>query len=108
MMQITAISTPPPTITPPAVPPIATLPAAAPPTATPETSVVGSIWHHLEEMNARHQKADELVQRYAAGDDVDLHHVILATEEARTGMSMFMQVRNKLIDAYQEVMRMQM
>ena len=42
----------------------------------------------------------------AKGDPIDIHEVMLNTEQASLGFSMALQVRNKLIDAYQEVMRM--
>lgn len=61
----------------------------------------------LRQVNAQQVHADELTQAFAAGKDVDVHRVVMATEEARLGMECVLQVRNKLIDAYQEVMRMQ-
>ena len=44
--------------------------------------------------------------KLATGQPVDIHEVMLNTEQASLGFSMALQVRNKLIDAYQEVMRM--
>jgi flagellar hook-basal body complex protein FliE len=41
-----------------------------------------------------------------AGEPIDVHEVMLNTEQASLGFSMALQVRNKLVDAYQEVMRM--
>ena len=51
-------------------------------------------------------KADASSLAMAKGEPVDIHEVMLNTEQASLGFSMALQVRNKLIDAYQEVMRM--
>ena len=57
----------------------------------------------LEQLGA---KADSSSLALAKGDPIDIHEVMLNTEQASLGFSMALQVRNKLIDAYQEVMRM--
>ena len=51
-------------------------------------------------------KADASSLALAKGDPIDIHEVMLNTEQASLGFSMALQVRNKLVDAYQEVMRM--
>ena len=51
-------------------------------------------------------QADASTLKLANGDPVDIHEVMLNTEQASLGFSMALQVRNKLVDAYQEVMRM--
>jgi flagellar hook-basal body complex protein FliE len=52
------------------------------------------------------QQADASTMKLAAGQPIDIHEVMLNTEQASLGFSMALQVRNKLVDAYQEVMRM--
>ena len=52
------------------------------------------------------QKADASSMSLAKGDPIDVHEVMLNTEQASLGFSMALQVRNKLVDAYQEIMRM--
>ena len=51
--------------------------------------------------------ADDQVRRLISGEPVELHRVILAGEEAGLAFELMTSVRNKLVDAYQEVMRMQ-
>jgi flagellar hook-basal body complex protein FliE len=51
-------------------------------------------------------QADASSLSLAQGKSVDLHEVMLNTEQASLGFSMALQVRNKLVDAYAEVMRM--
>ncbi|MNU06030.1 Flagellar hook-basal body complex protein FliE [compost metagenome] len=46
-------------------------------------------------------------QRLAVGDVQNLHQVMIHMEEAKAGFQLLLQVRNRLLDAYQEVMRMQ-
>lgn len=47
------------------------------------------------------------IGRFVSGDGEELHQVALATQQADLSFDLFMQVRNKVIAAYQEVMRMQ-
>ena len=51
-------------------------------------------------------QADASSLGLAKGDPIDIHEVMLNTEQASLGFSMAVQVRNKLVDAYAEVMRM--
>src|SRR5947209_13054439 len=51
-------------------------------------------------------KADSSSLALAKGEPIDIHEVMLNTEQASLGFSMALQVRNKLVDAYAEVMRM--
>jgi flagellar hook-basal body complex protein FliE len=52
-------------------------------------------------------KADQALQMLATGQADSLHQVMIALEEARIGVQLLVQVRNRLLDAYQEVLRMQ-
>jgi flagellar hook-basal body complex protein FliE len=51
-------------------------------------------------------QADASSLALAKGDPIDIHEVMLANEQASLGFSMAVQVRNKLVDAYSEIMRM--
>ncbi|MBI3967327.1 MAG: flagellar hook-basal body complex protein FliE [Chloroflexi bacterium] len=51
--------------------------------------------------------ADSTGLALAAGEPVELHEVMLAQDRANLDFSLAVQVRNKLVDAYQEIMRMQ-
>ena len=53
------------------------------------------------------QKESEVAQAsFARGEDVDLHDVLIKIEEADVAFKTMMEVRNKLVEAYREVMRM--
>jgi len=59
----------------------------------------------LAEVNQAQVHAAGMTAQYAAGKPVDVHQVMIASQEAGTMLSMAVQVRNKVMDAYQEVMR---
>ncbi len=52
--------------------------------------------------------AAEGVEQFLAGEGGELHKTILDTQRAELAFELFLQVRNKVVQAYQEVMRMQM
>lgn len=52
------------------------------------------------------QTADRSIEALATGQSKGLHEVMLAVEKANIGFQMLTQVRNKAVDAYQEIMRM--
>jgi flagellar hook-basal body complex protein FliE len=54
------------------------------------------------------QNADTSIAKFLSGEDEEVHKVALATEQASMSLDLFLQVRNKVVSAYQEVMRMQM
>lgn len=57
--------------------------------------------------NALQQAADQAVEQVHAGDEKNLHAAMIAMEKADISLRYMVQVRNKAIDAYQEIMRMQ-
>ena len=52
-------------------------------------------------------QANELVRDFALDDAVPIHEVTIALEEARLGVELAMQMRNGAVDAYKELMNMQ-
>ncbi|MEI7475382.1 MAG: flagellar hook-basal body complex protein FliE [bacterium] len=63
--------------------------------------------NHLANTTKMQNEADNLTERFAAGDKIDVHTVMIAAEKASTSMQFTMQLRNKMLQAYQEVSRMQ-
>jgi len=53
-------------------------------------------------------QADAMVSAFALDDSVPLHRVTLALEQARLSFELMMQVRSRLVEGYQEIMRMQL
>jgi flagellar hook-basal body complex protein FliE len=52
--------------------------------------------------------ATSSVEHFLSGEGEDLHTAVLATQRADLAFEMFLQVRNKVVSAYQEIMKMQM
>lgn len=62
----------------------------------------------LSAVNDKQVSAQEISKQFVEGDDVDVHQVMLSTEEAKLSLDLAIQVRNKLVDAYQELSKMQL
>jgi flagellar hook-basal body complex protein FliE len=65
---------------------------------------LGDAFGQLQQLQ---NQSDQLSMQLAAGQPVDLHDVVIASEETSLGFQLAVQVRNKVVEAYQEVMRMQ-
>jgi flagellar hook-basal body complex protein FliE len=61
----------------------------------------------MSDVNALQSEAGKAVGRMVAGEATDLHEVMIAVEKARTSFDLLMEVRNKTLEAYREIMRMQ-
>ncbi len=62
----------------------------------------------MQEVNDAQAHAEGEARNLMVGDGTDMHSAILAVQKADVSFQMMMAVRSKLIDAYREVMRMQM
>jgi len=60
----------------------------------------------LNSLNDSQQNADSLVSQLAAGGNVDISQVMLANEENDVNFRVTMAIRDQLVNAYREVMRM--
>lgn len=70
-------------------------------------SFAGMLREAFDQMREIQIDADQQVRKLLAGERVDLHRVMLASEKAGLAANLMMSVRNKVVEAYQEVMRMQ-
>jgi flagellar hook-basal body complex protein FliE len=61
----------------------------------------------VEEVNAKQNSAAEAMQSLQSGGNVSLHQAVIAMEEASVSFQLMVEVRNKLLESYQEMMRMQ-
>ncbi len=61
----------------------------------------------MRDVNALQSEAGKAVQRMVSGEATDIHEVMIAVERAKTSFELLMEIRNKTIDAYREIMRMQ-
>jgi flagellar hook-basal body complex protein FliE len=61
----------------------------------------------LAQVNSLQREADAAIQALASGHTASLHDTMLAIQQADLSFRLMMQVRNKIVEAYEEVLRMQ-
>jgi flagellar hook-basal body complex protein FliE len=61
----------------------------------------------ISTVNQLQKQSDTEVQKLMTGESEDLHNTIIAMQKADLSFQMMMQVRNKIVQAYQEIMRTQ-
>ena len=61
----------------------------------------------IEKVNEAQLSADHSIKELAAGRTKNIHETMLQVENADASLKLMMQVRNKVLDAYKEIMRMQ-
>jgi flagellar hook-basal body complex protein FliE len=84
------------------------LPGIRPPAAGSGSAGFGSILREaVDQVEGLRSDAGASVSRLLSGEDEELHTAALATQRAELSFELFLQVRNKVVQAYQEVMRMQ-
>ena len=62
----------------------------------------------ISQVEQSQQESQSTIAKFLSGEDEEIHKVALATQQAELSFDLFLQVRNKVVSAYQEVMRMQM
>lgn len=61
----------------------------------------------IKKVNDLQLEADEAIKSFAKGETKEVHETMIAVQKADISFKMMMQIRNKIVEAYQEVMRMQ-
>jgi flagellar hook-basal body complex protein FliE len=62
---------------------------------------------YLNDVNNLIKDANVSVDKMARGEVKDIHEVMVAVEKASVGLEMVVEIRNKLLESYREIMRMQ-
>ncbi len=75
--------------------------------STDGSSFQNMLKNGLDKVNEAQSQADHAVKEMVAGRTQNIHETMLLLEKADMTYKMAMQVRNKIIDAYREVMKMQ-
>ena len=73
------------------------------PAAEPTSSFKNMLLDSIREVNTMQQDADKAVETLATGGEVDPAEVLTAVQKADIAFRMMMQIRNKLVQAYDEV-----
>ena len=61
----------------------------------------------VDKVDALQKDADTSIKSLVTGETQDLHNVTIKMEEAGVAFDLMMEIRNKLLEAYQEILRMQ-
>lgn len=84
----------------------ATLPAGSKPEGSGSFSEI--LKNALSDVNNAQHEAAEATQQMLSGETQDIEAVMIALEKANVSLNMMLEVRNKILEAYQEVMRTQL
>jgi flagellar hook-basal body complex protein FliE len=68
------------------------------------SSVLGQM---VQDINSKQVGATQALQDLQSGQNVSLHQTMIAMEEASVSFQLMVEVRNRLLESYQEIMRMQ-
>ena len=82
-------------------------PEDAPSTDAPYADFGAMLGEVIGQVNDAQQHSADLAQRFARGEPVDEQTLVLAMERANLAFQLTLQVRNKVLEAYQEVIRLQ-
>ena len=74
---------------------------------TQKGSFLDSLKASLSNVNDLQKSSDHAVQQFASGQGGNLHDVMIAMEKAEVAIRTVASVRNKVVEAYQEILRMQ-
>ncbi|MBS1537966.1 MAG: flagellar hook-basal body complex protein FliE [Bacteroidetes bacterium] len=77
--------------------------------AEPQTqaSFVNTLKEFIGDTNSLQKDSSEMTDRLLKGEAVDLHDVMISAEKAKTSFQLLLELRNKALDMYREVSRIQ-
>lgn len=61
----------------------------------------------IGDVNTLQKQSSDLTERFIKGEPVDIHDVMIASEKAKTGFQLLLELRNKFTDMYREIIRLQ-
>ncbi|WP_419096475.1 flagellar hook-basal body complex protein FliE [Ureibacillus endophyticus] len=71
-----------------------------------QQSFADTLKNAISSVNEQQINSDKLTEKLINGEDVQLHEVMIQSQKASITLNATMEVRNKVIEAYQEIMRM--
>jgi flagellar hook-basal body complex protein FliE len=81
--------------------------AAHPTGAAPDGGFMNSLQHAISKANDIQIQADQATEALMTGQTQNIHQTMVALQEADVSFQLMMQIRNKLLSAYDEIQRMQ-
>jgi len=61
----------------------------------------------VKQADASEKKAEQLTEDFVMGKDVPIHEVMIAAEKAKTNLELLVEIRNRALDTYKELTKMQ-
>ncbi len=77
------------------------------PTQAAPSSFEAVLSNQLNRVNASMTNAEGQLQSFAIGESTNVHELMISLEQARLSFQLLVQVRNKLLEGYQDIMKMQ-
>jgi flagellar hook-basal body complex protein FliE len=77
------------------------------PAAVNESSFQSIFQNAIDQVKAPRQVAEQQIQAFLNGEQTDIHQVALSMQKADLTFELALELRNKVMQAYQEIMRMQ-
>ena len=102
------MSLPIPPVGPGQIPGIAGFAGAAGPEAAPAPGFSDALGQGLQQVSALENSADVMIEDVATGGPTKVHDMMVATSEAALAVDLLVQVRDRGLEAYQEIMRLQL
>ncbi|NLG87990.1 MAG: flagellar hook-basal body complex protein FliE [Clostridiaceae bacterium] len=75
--------------------------------AEEQTSFRDIMMKALKEVSGLEKQADSITEDFIAGRTDSIHSVLIAAEKASISLELIVEIRNRVLDAYNEIMRMQ-
>ncbi len=71
-----------------------------------DTSFGNMMKNYLQDVNKLQKEADRTIQNLAVGNEKNIHETMIAIEKADISFRLMMQIRQKIVKAYEEIIRM--
>ena len=72
-----------------------------------QISFADTIKNYIKSVNNDQIAANNSIERFLKGEEKDIHNTMISIQKADISLQLMMQIRNKLVAAYQEIMRIQ-
>ena len=72
-----------------------------------EKSFMDFLKSYVSDVNQKQINADKSIEKFVKGENTDITSTVLAVEKAEVSLQLFLQIKNKVLQAYQEIMRIQ-
>lgn len=77
------------------------------PRGTDDSSFADTLRDAVGQVDSLNKAADEQIEAFVAGEQENLHEVVIAMNQAKLSFQLMTEVRNKMLETYHELMRMQ-